>query len=58
MGIVQGIKQRRLARRYQRWTEVEAEDDYVRWAGIGVVTALGLFLLLIVLVVVGLVIAR
>ncbi len=58
MGIVHGIKQRRLARRYQRWTEVEPEDDYVRWAGIGVVTALGLFLLLIVLVVVGLVIAR
>jgi hypothetical protein len=58
MGIVEGIKQRRLARRYRRWTEVEPEDDYVRWAGIGVVAALGLFLLLIVLVVVGLVIAH
>jgi hypothetical protein len=52
------IRQRRLGRRYQRWTEVEPEDDYGRWAGVGAVVAVALFLLVIVLVVVGLVLAR
>jgi hypothetical protein len=52
------FRQRRLGRRYQRWTEVEPEDDYVRWAGLGTAVAVGLFLLVIVLIVVGLVLAR
>ena len=52
------IKQRRLGRRYQRWTEVEPEDDYARWAGLGTAVAVALFVLVIALVVVGLVFAR
>jgi hypothetical protein len=52
------FRQRRLARRYQHWTEHEPEEDYARRASFGVAVAIGLFLLLIVLVVVGLVVAR
>jgi hypothetical protein len=58
MGWVESFRQRRLGRRYQRWTEVEPEDDYARWAGLGTAAAVGLFLLVGVLVVVGLVLAR
>ena len=52
------IKQRRLARRYQRWSEVDPLDDYARRARYGLAAALGLFLLLAALVVVGLIFAR
>jgi hypothetical protein len=52
------IRQRRLGRRYQRWTEVEPEEDYARWAGVGTAVAVTLFVLVIALVVVGLVFAR
>jgi hypothetical protein len=58
MGWVESFRQRRLGRRYQRWTEVEPEDDYARWAGLGTAAAVALFLLVGVLVVVGLVLAR
>jgi hypothetical protein len=58
MGIVQAFRERRLARRWQRWTEVEPLDDYARRFGIGAVAAFVLFVLVIVLVVVGLVVAR
>jgi hypothetical protein len=58
MGWVEQLRQRRLGRRYQRWTEIEPEDDYARWAGVGSAVAVGLFLLVILLVVVGLVFAR
>jgi hypothetical protein len=57
-GPVQTLKERRLARRWQRWTEVEPLDDYRRRAGIGMAVALALFALVIALVVVGLVFAR
>jgi hypothetical protein len=58
MGVVENLRQRRLGRRYQRWTEVEPEDDYARWAGIGTAVAIALFLLVGALIVVGLVFAR
>ena len=57
-GWLEQLRQRRLGRRYQRWTEVEPEDDYARWAGLGTAVAGGLFILVILLVVVGLVLAR
>jgi hypothetical protein len=57
-GWLESMRQRRLGRRYQRWTEVEPEDDYARWARLGVAVAGGLFLLVAALVVVGLVFAR
>jgi hypothetical protein len=57
-GWAERYRQRRLGRRYQRWTEVEPEDDYARWAGLGAAIAVTLFVLVVALVVVGLVLAR
>ena len=58
MSVLDDLKRRRDARRWQRWTEVDPEDELERRAGFGAAVALGLFLAIIVLVVVGLVIAR
>jgi hypothetical protein len=58
MGVVHDFRQRRRARRWQRWTEVEPLDDYARRFGIGAAAALALFVVVIALVVVGLVVAR
>ena len=55
---MENMRQRRLGRRYQRWTESEPDEDYARWAGLGTAFAVGLFLLVAGLVVVGLVFAR
>jgi hypothetical protein len=57
-GILERLKQRRLGRRWQHWSEVDPVDDYLRWARFGVAAAFVLFLLVAVLVVVGLVVAR
>jgi hypothetical protein len=58
MGLVHDLRQRRRARRWQRWTEVEPLDDNARTFGIGAVATLMLFVVVIALVVVGLVVAR
>ena len=58
MGIVQDLRERRRARRWQRWTEVDPLDDYARRFAIGAGAALMLFVVVIALVVVGLVVAR
>jgi hypothetical protein len=58
MGIVDSLKQRRDARRWQRWSENDPLDDYARKAGIGAAVAVAFFALVIVLVVVGFVVAR
>jgi hypothetical protein len=58
MGWVENLRQRRLGRRYQRWTEVEPDEEYARWAGLGTAVAVALFLLVAALVVVGLLLAR
>jgi hypothetical protein len=58
MRVVQDLRERRRARRWQRWTEVEPLDDYARTFGVGAAAALALFVALIVLVVVGLLVAR
>jgi hypothetical protein len=55
MGLMEQYRQRRLGRRYQRWTEVEPEDDWARWAGIVAAVAVTLFVLVAALVVLGLV---
>ena len=52
------LRRRRAARRFQRWSEVEPEDDWARRAGIGTAVALGFFLAVAALFVVGLVLAR
>ncbi len=58
MGLLHSVKQRRLGRRYQRWSEVEPEDEYARRAGVGAALAVAFFGLIIAVVVVGLVFAR
>jgi hypothetical protein len=58
MGVVQDLRERRRARRWQRWTEVDPLDDFARAFGIGAAAALVFFVLIIGLVVVGLVVAR
>ena len=58
MGIVQTLRERRSARRWQRWTEVEPLDDYARRFGVGAAAAMVFFVLVIALVIVGLVVAR
>ena len=44
------------ARRWQRWTEVPPEDDYLRWARFGAIVVVA-FGLLIVAVVVALILS-
>jgi hypothetical protein len=56
--VVHELRERRRARRWQRWTEVEPLDDYARRVGAGVAVAGILFVAVIVLVIVGLVVAR
>jgi hypothetical protein len=56
--IVKELKQRRNARRWQHWSEVDPLDDYLRRARFGIAIVAVFFVLLIGFVVVGLVIAR
>ena len=56
--IVDAFEQRRLGRRWQRWSEVDPMDDLGRRARIGVALAFVFFLLLAAFVVIGLVVAR
>ena len=49
---VSTVRSRFRARRWQRWSEVEPEDDLLRWARVGAIVAsvfFGLILLAIVL---------
>jgi hypothetical protein len=56
--ILSDLRQRRNARRWQHWSEVDPLDDYVRRARFGIALVIGFFAVLVGLVVVGLVIAR
>jgi hypothetical protein len=58
MGFVHDLNERRRARRWQRWTEVEPLDDYARRFGIGAMITALFFVAVIALVVLGLVVAR
>ena len=49
--MLSGLKQRRDARRWQRWSEVDPEDDYLRWARFGAFVVVGLGLLVVAVVV-------
>jgi hypothetical protein len=57
MRAVGEYRRRRQARRWQRWSEVEPEDDFVRRAGVVTTIFIVLMLLLLVLIVVGVVLA-
>jgi hypothetical protein len=43
------------ARRWQRWSEVEPEEDYLRWARAGTIVATVFFALIVVAIVLALV---
>jgi hypothetical protein len=55
VGVVGELLSRRRARRWQRWSEVEPEDDYLRWARAGTIVATAFFLSVIAAIVVALV---
>jgi hypothetical protein len=57
VGAVGDYRRRRQAKRWQRWTEVDPEEDFARRAGIFTMIFVVFMLLLVVLVVVGLVLA-
>jgi hypothetical protein len=56
--ILDDLRRRRAARRFQRWSEVEPEEDWARRAGVGTAVAVALFVAIAAFIVVGLVFAR
>jgi hypothetical protein len=56
--VIDDLLTRRRARRWQRWTEIELEEDYGRRAGIGTAIAGAFFVLVIAVIVLGLVFSR
>jgi hypothetical protein len=58
VSVLDDLKRRRDARRWQRWSENDPLDEFGRGAALVTKIAVGLFLAVIVLVVVGLVVAR
>lgn len=58
MSVLSDLKRRRDARRWQRWSEDDPLDELGRRAGVVAKVAVTLFVVVIVLVVVGLVVAR
>ena len=56
--MVGELLSRRRARRWQRWSEVEPEEDYLRWARVATIVATTFFLLLFGALLIGLVLLR
>jgi hypothetical protein len=52
---VSTARNRLRARRWQRWSEVEPEDDWLRWARIGTIVATVFFALIVLAIVLALV---
>ena len=52
---VSTVRSRFRARRWQRWSENEPEDDWLRWARAGTVVATVFFALLVLAIVLALV---
>ena len=57
MGAVGDYRRRREAKRWQRWSEVDPEEDFARRAGIITMVFVIFMLLLLMLIVVGVVLA-
>ena len=53
--IVSTARNRLRARRWQRWSEVEPEDDMLRWARVGTIVATVFFGLIVLAIVLALV---
>jgi hypothetical protein len=56
--MVGELLNRRRARRWQRWSETEPEQDYLRWARAGTIVATTFFALLFGAIIVALVFLR
>ena len=52
---VSTARNRLRARRWQRWSEVEPEDDLLRWARVGTIVATVFFALIVLAIVLALV---
>ena len=57
MGAVGEFRRRRQARRWQHWSEVDPEDDFLRLSRIVTVIAVAFMLLVFGMIVLGLVLA-
>jgi hypothetical protein len=57
MGAIGDYRRRRAAKHWQRWAEVEPEEEFARRAGIFTMIFVVFMLLLLVLIVVGIVLA-
>jgi hypothetical protein len=58
MRAIDDLRRRRDARRWQRWTEVDPEDELGRRSGVVTAIAIAFFTLVLAIIVVGLVVAR
>jgi hypothetical protein len=56
--VLDPLLARRRARRWQRWAEVDPEDEWARLAGIGTGIAIVFFVLVFGMIIVGLVFLR
>ena len=52
---VSTVRNRLRARRWQRWSEVDPEDDLLRWARVGTIVASVFFGLIVLAIVLALV---
>ena len=57
MGAVGEFRRRRQARRWQHWSEVDPEDDFLRRSRIVTVIAVVFMLLVFVMIALGLILA-
>ena len=58
MSVLDDLRRRRDARRWQRWSENDPLDELGHRAGVVAKVAVGLFVAVIVLVVIGFLVAR
>ncbi len=56
MGVVGELLSRRRAKRWQRWSEIAPEEDYLRWARAGTIVATAFLLIVLAGIVIALVV--
>jgi len=56
VGIVGELLSRRRAKRWQRWSEVAPEEDYLHWARAGTIVATAFLLIVLAGIVIALVV--
>jgi len=56
VGVVGELLSRRRAKRWQRWSEIAPEEDYLRWARAGTIVATAFLLIVLAGIVIALVV--